>query len=304
MRSSESGQYYKTKKEEMSTIPININAIVFTLNSGLSCGGGFFSVFFFLCNAYLHAKNLCIPFFIQHDEWPYTFQKGWHDYFTTLEQLPPFFSTSEKNVQHSSHMKAYHPVFSLKEYADCIQTIFKLRPELYDRVSILKEQLGTSYIAIFVRRGDKLIEEASYIHFKDILSKITYDENSVFFIQTDDFTVVEEAKVCLPLNTIMSTVPHTKRGSFHSRYYLEKDKLNACNSTIIPWTEKTKQDIYDETTEMLVGLHVCIAASECWTDITSNVGRFLVLSNPSAKVYPCEITVDLQKLDQPWYRIT
>jgi hypothetical protein len=133
--------------------------------------------------------------------------------------------------------------------------------------------MSSNYIAIFVRRGDKLIEEAGYISFVDILAKIPHTEQTVFFIQTDDYGVVEEARRALPTSRIESTVPPTKRGSFHTR-------------------RRSKQQIKEETEEMLVGLSVCLRAPACWTDSTSNVGRFLKLASPRVRVYPEDFAVD------------
>jgi hypothetical protein len=43
---------------------------------------------------------------------------------------------------------------------------------------------------------------------------------------------------------------------------------------------------------MLVGLFVCLAAEHCWTDDTSNVGRFLKLYDDRVHVYPEDYRVD------------
>jgi hypothetical protein len=133
---------------------------------------------------------------------------------------------------------------------------------------------------VFVRRGDKLIGEARYIPFSDILKCIPHSETSTFFIQSDDYTVVEEAKVLLPKAHIISTVLQSKRGSFHI-------------------TERSRKQIREETEEMLVGLSVCLRSSSCWTDDTSNVGRFLKLSNPRVHIYPKDYDVDLSTIVCP-----
>ena len=127
------------------------DAIVFRLNGGLNNGGGFFSVFFFMCNAYLHARSLGLPFYIEHDRWPYTYNEGWHDYFLSLRVKPAFLHY--KNIIKSAHMSQnVHPHFSMKEYADCIRDIFIVRPDLRYRINRVRQQLGSEYTAVFVRR--------------------------------------------------------------------------------------------------------------------------------------------------------
>jgi len=277
------------------------DAVVFQLNSGLNNGGGFFSVFFFMCNAYLHAASLGIPFYIEHVGWPYTFRDGWHDYFTSLKLRPGF--PMYRNILRSTHMaNGIHPHFRMLDYSLCIQSIFALRPELKERINAVKRQIGSEYTAVFVRRGDKS-REVEHTPFSSILAIIPYEPSTVFFIQSDDYTVVEEARASLPANRIVSTVSANKRGSYHSRQFLHEDAQNKHKNSIVPLESKTKQQVYDETTEMLVGLGVCITASSCWTDVTSNVGRFLKLANPSIHTYPIDSPLDLNKKAHPAFGI-
>jgi hypothetical protein len=266
------------------------DAVVFQLNNGLNNGGGFFSVFFFMCTAYLHAKSLGVPFFIEHVKWPYTVREGWHDYFTTLKVKPVV--PRYPNSLRSGHMvTGVHPQFTAGAYSQCIRELFQLRPELIERVNRLREHIGHDYTAIFVRRGDKSRETAP-TPFAEILPLIPYTSSTVFFIQTDDYTVVEEAEACLPGRRIVSTVPPTKRGSYHSNEFLKDDTRNKYKSSIVSLESKSRQAVWEETSEMLVGLTVCLLAPSCWTDVTSNVGRFLKIANPSAHTYPRETPVD------------
>jgi hypothetical protein len=78
----------------------------------------------------------------------------------------------------------------------------------------------------------------------------------------------------LPSAKVISTVSPTKRGAFHGQ-------------------QKSVNQVREETEEMLVGLSVCLRSSSCWTDDTSNVGRFLKLSNPRVHIYPKDYDVDL-----------
>jgi len=174
--------------------------------------------------------------------------------------------------------------WTLGDYRTILREVFRLNPLLRHEARKVVAQIGRPYTALFVRRGDKLVEEAEYIPISKILSWITYDESTVFFVQTDDYTVVEEMRECLPNHTIHSTVPPTKRGSYHNSTYQQ--------TGYTPWTEKTPEQARAETTEMLVGLSVCLAAEQCWTDDTSNVGRFLKLMDDRVHVYPEDYSVD------------
>jgi len=245
---------------------------------------GFFATFFIMCNAYIAAKKMGLPFYIIHSNWAYSHTQGWHDYFTSL-RTPPLIPRLFDPIRVKCDLdRFYKPDFPLHEYVTCIRELFVLKPFLADRVNAIVASMPADYIALFVRRGDKLNEEAKYISISDILQHIPHSETSTFFIQTDDFGVVEEMKYLLPNANIVSTVPSTKRGSFHA-------------------VRRPLQQIKEETEEMLVGLSVCLRSSSCWSDSTSNVGRFLKLANPRVHIYPEDFDVDLSYVMCPAWAI-
>jgi hypothetical protein len=174
--------------------------------------------------------------------------------------------------------------WNLRDYTTACRALFRLHPLIRREIRETLARIGKPYTALFVRRGDKLVSEAKYIPMSDILKWIQYDESTVFFVQTDDYGVIEELRECLPTHTIHSTVPPTKRGSFHTPLYSQ--------TGYVPWTQKSPDEARTETTEMLVGLSVCLAAEQCWTDDTSNVGRFLKLMGDRVRIYPEDYPVD------------
>lgn len=261
------------------------SCVVFVLNSA----AGFYSIFFFMCRAYIHAKKMGIPFYIAHMRWPYTYQQGWHDYFTSLTLF------DQSKHRHTNAILCSHanmpgiPSYTLGEYVEAIREIYCLRPELLERVKTLRAQLGEDHVGLFVRRGDKLIWEAPYIPTTEIVAHLP--PSAPIFLQTDDYTVVEEVQTLYPSRTILSTVPTSKRGSFHSRSHLNQAKPAAGTT---PLLEKSLAQIKEETEEMLVGLHVVLSAPQSWTDQTSNVGRFLKLAAlETTHIYPVDTPVDL-----------
>jgi hypothetical protein len=240
---------------------------------------GFFSLFFVMCNAYIASKKSASSFYITHSNWTYTWDKGWHDYFTTLKIAP--FNLFHIRYNEDKFFNLHYPLY---EYVNCIRELFVLKPHLIDRVNALVSTLPSDFIAVFVRRGDKLFKEAKYIPVSEIFKHIPHTETDTFFIQTDDYSVVEEITSMLPNARIVSTVSPTKRGAFH----VQKRSLN---------------QIREETEEMLVGLSVCLRSSSCWSDDTSNVGRFLKLSNPNVHIYPEDYDVDLSYVMCPAWSI-
>ncbi len=255
----------------------------------LTMDSGFFSVFFRLCSVYLDCKRSGIRLYVDSTEWNYG---RWNRYFQTLHERPTFPlypSITVKEVSTDPNR------WAIGEYRQAVRELFRLTPLLRHEVRKVVERIGGPYTAIFVRRGDKIVAEASYIPMSTILKWVPHDESTVFFVQTDDYTVIEEMRALLPTHTIHHTVPPHKRGSYHSIQFRQ--------SVATPWTLKSPEEAYQETTEMLVGLSVCLAATHCWTDDTSNVGRFLKLMDDRVHIYPEDYTVDESYRQNPAWNI-
>jgi hypothetical protein len=239
----------------------------------LTMDTGFFSMVFHLCTAYLeHGPNILVD----SSRWGYG---RWSTFFRSL---------SEGHSLNTLTIRTIHPnqeKWSLGKYRQVLHTILIPTAIVRHRVKEVIGKIGCPYTAIFVRRGDKIASgEANYIPMSEILKHVTYDENTVFFLQTDDYTVVEETKRLLPNHIIHSTVPPTKRGSYHHEKYKQ--------AVGTPWMSKSPEEAKEEALEMLTGLFVCLHAQQCWTDDTSNVGRFLKLYDDRIHVYPEDYSVN------------
>lgn len=261
-----------------------MSTIVFTLNT--SCG--FFSIFFFLCKAYIYAKKNNLPFYIKNNKWAYDGGKGWHGYFTSLK----LYLDNEKSSQPQiwSHGSIPHtiPKYPLSEYIECIPEIFCLQPELLAMARQFVQDIGTDFLSIYVRRGDKHTE-TNFLREEEILKKIGFAEKSYthIFLQTDDYSVIERFRVLLPNCTIHSRIPITKRGHYQSQQYLynSRDK-NPYKQDAVAFNDiQDKDRIREDTIELLTSIVISSMAKECWVDASSNVGRFLQLYSP-LNTYP------------------
>lgn len=248
---------------------------------------GFFTLFFRICTVYLRPNaQLCLD----SSAWAYG---HWSWYFTSLREALPYVDGPRIRM---NAIQAHTEPHTLGEYRRAVRDLFRLTPALATRAVQVLQTIGQPFTALFVRRGDKLIEEASFIPMATILAAIPYTETTVFFIQTDDYGVIEEARACLPNHTIHSTVPPTKRGSYHYT-------TSHVPPGVVPWEYKPMHQKRDETNEMLVGLAVCLQASQCWTDDTSNVGRFLKLYSDNVHVYPTDYELDESAVAHPAWKI-
>jgi hypothetical protein len=152
---------------------------------------GFFSVFFFLCRAYLYSKEKNIPFYIAYDNWNYHGEKGWEEYFdsklSVWQGVLPRKRQREYLVCGHKKFPSCIPEYSLEKYKEAISDLFLVKPEILDtRIKIDSE---SSYKAIYVRRGDKFTE-TTFTPISDILALCCDSEFSgrPLFVQTDDYS--------------------------------------------------------------------------------------------------------------------
>lgn len=275
--------------------------VLFTLNKSY----GFFSMFFHLCKAYIYASKMNIPFFITHNDWAYNFKSGWYDYFDSLQY---FVSDNNYSIIHCKHISipSFIPTYKNNDYIDCIKKIFILKPFIINKATeYINNVLQNNYIAIYVRRGDKYTE-TKFIPEETIINKINPDINTNIFIQTDDYTVVENFKRLLPNHNIFYIIPENKRGHYQSNLYLNKSNdNNKYKSLCVPFNDINDPEyIFNDTTELLTGMYICSKAAQCWVDYSSNVGRFIKLfAFDNTFSYNTSKPVILENTVEPFYYI-
>ena len=227
-------------------------------------GGGFFSLFFFLCSSYIYAKKYNYKLYIDNGEWDYKYKNGWNDYFTSLIMYDNLLQN--KKIIKRGHATKYgyndEKDFTLKEYVEAIRYIFKPNIDIEQKAKEYIDNLGKNYSSIYIRRGDKITSgESHFISTKDILNFTDIQDNcKVLFVQTDDYSVVEEIKEILPNCAVHTMTPINKKGSTNS------DIHNA-----------SREDVKKDTDELLISTIISANANKCWADYRSNVGRFLKL---------------------------
>lgn len=264
----------------------------------LEKNAGFFSEIFFMLNYYLIAKRYSMPFSLYTENWLFKYEKGWHDYFNSLNEfkndtysiLAPQRIPEEINFCNNID-------FNLTDYKNIIFEIFKLNDSLLNKYKeVLKLFNLHDYHAIFVRRGDKMIQESIYIPTSKYIDILLEKDNTVktIFIQTDDYNVYLEAnhyinslKLDIKLYT---TCPLLKRGVHMFNVNAKGSSVSKENDNYIKNLDKntkpilnyTKDEIYEHTIEMLIGLEICKHSKYLCLDLQSNVSRYLLLSHDNS----------------------
>lgn len=264
----------------------NTACIVFTLTKN----AGFFSVFFFLCHSYLVAKKKNIPFFIEHDNWPFTYRNGWHDYFKTLTYYDPKSAyTRVTRFQHLKHDNSYR--FTNKEYADVIREIFIPDEAINTMIKDTKASLSNQYISIMIRKGDKVrgnTKEMEELSIQDLLNQTSIkNESGNLFVMTDEYSIIPELKQILTKKNIVTLSTEKESG-----FYLSK------------FNERTPEEKLEHTRNLVASSLILVDGSPAWSDVRSNTGRFHKLLSPeTVSLYPGKTDVSMETTSEPWFHL-
>ena len=268
----------------------------FIRNSGL----GFFSDTFNLLHAYMVCKRDNIPFYVNSEEWTFG---HWADYFTSLTERNAH--VVEKTATDCGEADRQ---FRVIDYKNGIREVFTFQPYLLEKAS---ELISGDYVAIFIRRGDKLLGESLYIPVEHYVQLALEKNPNIIFVQTDDYRAYLEIRDIVsklsPDIQVITTCPPNKFGFFYSTINLNSGRCcaymidnnlvsNTANLQYLatvspqkPLTEFTPEEISAHIEEMLVGIIICQRAKFVVLDHMSNVSRFIAFSHPGGKEAICAI---------------
>lgn len=261
---------------------------------------GFFSDAFRLLENYIICKHQGVKLYLNSAEWTFAHTLGWSDYFTTMTEKP------ESPVPEIAIDREDIRLFTVAEYIQAIQDIFNFQPHLLEKARDLQKDLDLDkYIAVFIRRGDKLLGESLFIHMQFYAQRALEKNPSTIFVQTDDYRAFLEFKYIIHAinNTIrvITTCPETKFGMFFTSLDIEKARpafylhnnitykyshnmeYLSTNLPQKPLVDYTKDEMREHVEEMLVGIIVCQRADFIVLDHMSNVSRFIHFSHPRGK---------------------
>ena len=278
----------------------------------LNKDAGFFSQFFFMVNHFIYARSNNITYKIDGTQWLFNYSLGWGDYFENIPEI---------NVNKINDIKCSHGHilgnFTLSCYKQGISMLYKYnqhtKDEIYKTINRLN-LINKEYDSIFIRRGDKMCGESYYIGGENYVKKILQinPDCKTIFLQTDDYNCYLEIKsyiinenldinvitICnekmkggvivnhINLNGLNDLKNGTKEMTphFHNREYVSNvfDDLKKN----VPVSLMTKEQIYDHTLHMIIGIDIVLNSERCVCDFSSNVSRFIKLAHKdSSKVF-------------------
>jgi len=294
--------YYTYKNKYIITIIEKFDAPIYkTLISNWDNGSGFYSELAFKLNHYLYCKKYNINYKTNSEHWSYKFKNGWTDYFLDVELK---LNDSNENTVNSGLIHTEGGCctileqFKLKDYVNIIPEYYKYTPEVQTIINNKKNELGLvnrDYGCIYIRRGDKLIDEINFIHTDKFIEKLllNYTECKTIFLQTDDYNCFIDLQKYIKDNNLdikpitlcpenmFGTIAHNgwldkmKDNTYANKEYLEKIKNNLSK----PISEMTSNEKYAHTIELITSVDICINSKYCVCDYKSNVSRFIKVAH-------------------------
>lgn len=267
-----------------------------TIVHKLGSNAGFYSQLFFLINHYIYCKENKQNFRIDSSEWIYKSINGWTDYFKPIELN--FHKSKTENVY--GHMDTMND-YSIESYKNAIPEIYVYNKTVANHIKNTKQKLNlTNYDSIYIRRGDKLIDETD-ISQESIYVELLLKKNprcKTIFLQTDDYTCFTNIQKYINdknLNIRLVTICNENNvGAITNKIYKENvNKNNSINeenkkyiSSISDKLQTTKsieemnmEEKYEHTLELLTGIDICMHSNICACDFSSNVSRFIKLAH-------------------------
>jgi hypothetical protein len=270
-----------------------------------------------------------------------TYKIGWNNYFMAMDSfLPdamdnnietvmkffympfvPVFPKVVKPVQ-INYIEAIHGQdlgnYKIGDYKTIIPEIYQYNSTMLKEIKQAQEGLSlvpNQYAAIFIRRGDKLVEESNYTHASKYLQKllnIIKDAKQpsldlklklIVYVQTDDYNCICELEEYIKQHSLNIKIitncplhckgilvfPVHKYNILHNniiegnQVYVSNNRESLLNST--PVYEMNPDEIYEHTKKMIIGIELVRQARFVVTDYQSNVGRFIKLSMNDDRVF-------------------
>lgn len=286
--------------------------------SRLNKYSGFFSMFFFFVNHYIHAKKNNWDFELNCHEWLFKAFNGWEDYFENIDIVRNLENEPKKIT---AELNKTFIEYSIEEYKNVLPEIYKYNDRIKSLIEKRKKKLklkNYNYSSIFIRRGDKLLSESNYIHGEVYIKKLLELNPSckTVYLQTDDYTCFNEIneyikKEKLNINLLTMCEEDCKgiiAFSYHKNSlvneenysidknveYLKNNKESFINSK--PVDQMNSEEIYLHTIKMIIGIELVLQSNLVVTDYSSNVARFIKLMHVDNDcVY--DVITDTNELD-------
>ena len=258
---------------------------------------GFFSSFFFVMNHYIYCQKHNITFKLDNTDWIYKSVHGWDDYFVNIDKIGNV-SGNNYYVSHGQVLENY----PLYEYKNIIPQIYVYNTYTQTKIDCTIEFLklkNKKYDGIYIRRGDKLVNESVFIPTEKYMDLLLQKNPlcSDLFIQTDDYNSVIDIQNYIKekqLNICLYTLCKPETTGFcvynneieamkqdlvipENKEYFLKVKNNILNSTILANMSPTEK--FEHTIHFITGVDILLRSNICICDYQSNVSRFIKLAH-------------------------
>jgi hypothetical protein len=259
--------------------------------------GGLTWQFIFLAENIYYANLKQMKFYIEDTTFPFKYNKGWHDYFNSLDSIQDLdvIPSPLEVYNRWNHNLSSIP---LKIYRTIFDSIIILQPYLQKMLENIQNKYGlisNEYDALMIRRGDKLHAESAYVSVSEYLDLLVNKNSKKIFLQTDDYGVYLEALDYLhekyeDKNIELITIcPSWKRGTITYKYEYDKIMLERQTTrnkeyieyllkhNICPIDQLPADKMKEHNDEVIIGLEICRLSRYFSCDFQTNVTRYIYI---------------------------
>ena len=263
-----------------------------TLETSMNGASGFYSQIWCNLRHYLYAKKHGLNYILKTTNWHYTLDKGWEDYFENVDII-----TNNPSV------KTLHPgifdilkKYSVKDYIAAIPEFYRPNDDTIREIARKKGEIGfrdnIEYGAIYIRRGDKLINEIDLVESSEFINKLlkVYPNCKKIFLQTDDYNCylelhkyIDDNKLNIEIRTLC---PPGNFGAVSDKNWMNRLKTelennkdsylqNVKNNLSKSIAEMSPAEKKEHVLELMTSVDICCGAQYVVCDYRSNVARFI-----------------------------
>lgn len=135
-----------------------------------------------------------------------------------------------------------------------------LSPRARDRYEAIKNTIGLrdNYVAVHIRRGDKLLREAKKVRIADYFSYVDLYEYDQIFVATDDYEAYNEVKSIYPNIDVVTNASKSSKGHTQAIFNSQSE-------------DSISEDLYD----LIAEVEILRCSKYFIGSFTSNIGRYV-----------------------------
>ena len=240
---------------------------------------GFFCVFFFFLQTYIYCRKHDKIMYIKDDKYKFKYENGLDDYIILNSYVRKYKKELTETIFYG-HMRVPHIDITFNDYKHYSKELFIIKTDI-----LLKYNLPDSYNSIFLRGGDKLLNEAKQVAISEYVNTLLQNDNDTknVFVHSDDNLLVEKVKQYIENKNIdLHVYKITNNKSNGGAVVMNRLKQRQCKH-IKSVDGMNNEEIKEHVILMLTAFDIIKRSNNVVGSFDTNVCRFMKIN------YDCNV---------------